>query len=369
MKNIIPYMDEFRNPDIVRKLNNRLNAIADPRRTLTFMEVCGTHTMSIFRFGIRQLLPPWIRLISGPGCPVCVTDESYIAQACQLGSREDVIIVTFGDLMPVPGGEASLEKIRGRGADVRVVYSPRQSLDICRENPDKQVVYLAVGFETTTPLTASLVQEAKQKNIENLSLLVAHKLVPPVMKILLDDPHLQLDGFICPPHVCAITGAKAFSFIPDQWHKACAIAGFESVDILSGILSLVEQNLDDDPKVENLYKRVVTDEGNVVAQKLVEKVYKPVSDAWRGLGTVDNSGCQFTEEFARFDAFSRFTIPEVKIPKSGCQCGDILKGYITPKECPLFGKKCVPEHPIGPCMVSTEGTCAAYYKYDYAPVY
>lgn len=360
----IRYLEEFRAPEAVGHLAKKLASFPQPDREMTFMEICGTHTMSIFRFGIRQLLPPWVRLISGPGCPVCVTDDQFIAQACAIGLEHDAVIVTFGDLMPVPGIDMSLEQARARGADVRVVYTPHQCLELAREEPEKAFVYLAVGFETTAPLTAALVLEAEAKKIDNVFLLGAHKLVPPAMKALIADQKLNIDGFICPPHVSAVIGSRPFEFIANDWKRPCVVAGFESADILLGLVTLVEMIRDNRFEVINHYRRVVRRDGNRHAQKMVDDAYEPCDDVWRGIGMIPQSGLSLRSHLSHRDASRRFpvTIPPKKPTK--CRCGDVLRGLITPKQCPLFGKACHPDHPLGPCMVSSEGTCAAYFKYD-----
>jgi hydrogenase expression/formation protein HypD len=360
MATTLRFIEEFRSPESVRRLAASIQGLPDSGGNLTVMEVCGTHTMSIFRHGIRQLLPPWIRLISGPGCPVCVTDDSYIALACLLGLEHKAILVTFGDLMRVPGMGVSLEQARARGADIRVVYTPRQSLEICREKPLRQIVFLAVGFETTAPLSAALVLEAEREKLDNLSLLVAHKLVPPVMAALLSDPALNLDGFLCPPHVSAIIGSRAFDFVPNQFRKACVVVGFEPADILLGLLDLARQRLEGRCAVSNLYRRVVRESGNSRALTMLQQVFQPSDTVWRGFGSIPGSGLTLRQEFAAFDAMNRFSLTLPSSIKTGCRCGDVLRGVINPKECPLFGKSCDPDRPIGPCMVSSEGTCAAY---------
>ncbi|MFC1850571.1 hydrogenase formation protein HypD [candidate division CSSED10-310 bacterium] len=358
------FIDEFRTPDVVRSLTRQLHSFPRPAETYSFMEVCGTHTMAIFRFGIRQILPTWVRLISGPGCPVCVTADDYIARACAIALQHQAIIATFGDLMPVPGAGFSLEQARAEGADVRVVYTPHDCIDICRRNPDREVVYLAVGFETTAPISAALVLEAQQKKIANFSLLVAHKLIPPAMNALLSDPDLKLDGFICPPHVSAIIGAQAFEFIPQTWAKPCVIAGFESTDIMRGLNNLVEQILNKQNHVANVYRRVVKYSGNTHARKMLYSVFESATATWRGIGQIPDSGLVLKSEYSSFDAARRFEVKLPPLKPSKCRCGDVLRGIITPKECSLFATACHPENPIGPCMVSSEGTCSAYYKYD-----
>lgn len=356
----------MKNEDEVQRQAARqlIKRIARLDRKVRLMEVCGTHTVAIFRAGIRQLLPEQVELVSGPGCPVCVTANDFLDQAIAYGKQSDVIITTFGDMLRVPGSAETLQEAKAAGADIRIVYSPLESLTVARENPAKTVIFLAVGFETTTPTAAATIEAARQEKITNFTVLTAHKLVPPVLKTLLADPATQVDGLLLPGHVCAITGTKPFEFVPKDYEVPAVVAGFEALDILQSVAMLADQILRAEPKVENQYARVVKLEGNPVAAQLASKVYQPVDAKWRGFGTVEKSGLELRETYATFDIRVRrpLTIPPAK-EAPGCRCGEVLKGAITPVSCPLFRRVCRPESPVGACMVSVEGTCAAWYKY------
>ncbi|MCL6519377.1 MAG: hydrogenase formation protein HypD [Armatimonadetes bacterium] len=356
------YVDEFRDFTLARTIVENINRIA--ARPLTLMEVCGTHTMAIARFGIRNLLPPNIRLISGPGCPVCVTPQAIIDCFIELGRAPNVILATFGDMIKVPGSRTTLEAERARGIDVRVVYSPLDSVIIARENPEKQVVFFGVGFETTIPAVALAVLEARELRLNNFSILSAHKLIPPAMMALACDPEVAIDGFICPGHVSAIIGSAAYEPITSKYGIPCVISGFEPLDILQSIFILTRQIIEGQAKVEVQYSRVVTREGNPAAIKCLRQVFEPDDSEWRGLGIITGSGLRLRHEFAEFDA-SRFVNNQILRPieNKACECGSILKGLKTPSKCQAFGNKCTPEHPLGPCMVSTEGACSAEYRY------
>lgn len=356
------HISEYRDKEICQKLVEKIWATS--KKSIRLMEVCGTHTMSIARNGIRQLLPQNIKLISGPGCPVCVTSQQEIDQFLKLAAYENVIITTFGDLMRVPGSYSTLQKERANGADIRVVYSTLDCLDIAEKNPEKQVVFLGVGFETTAPTIAAAILEASKKNLKNFSIISAHKVVPPALVALMENKNVAVNGFICPGHVSVIIGAKAYEPIAQNYHVPCVIAGFEPVDILQSIVMLVRQIEQGKGEVEIAYKRGVTYEGNKRAEEILNQVFQPCDTNWRGLGTIPQSGLKIRDEFEEFDAQNRFdlTVENVMEPK-GCACGEVLSGIKNPIDCTLFGKTCTPDDPIGPCMVSTEGTCAAYYKY------
>ncbi len=359
------YLEEFRNKDIVRKLIKRIEGIAEGMRHVKLMEVCGTHTMAIARFGIRRLLPENVELISGPGCPVCVTPNHYLDHAIALSRLPEVIITTFGDMIRVPGSTSSLEREKAAGHQVRVVYSTLDALQIAEKNPDKQVVFLGVGFETTVPTIAASILMAKQKGIENYSVLCSHKTMPKPMEVLASGEEVLLDGFICPAHVTAIIGAGAYQFLADKYGKACAVSGFEPVDILQGISLMLEQIRRGTPRVDNQYSRVATWEGNREAQQIIGQVFEPCDAEWRGIGWIPGSGLQIRQEYSRYDAAHRFSVQvEPTRENPGCICGEVMKGVSKPFDCKLFGKVCTPENPVGACMVSSEGTCAAYYKYD-----
>ncbi|WP_029541733.1 hydrogenase formation protein HypD [Selenomonas sp. AB3002] len=335
-------------------------------RHLRFMEVCGTHTVSIFRAGIRQLLPESVELVSGPGCPVCVTPDEYMDKAIAYACREDCIITTFGDMLKVPGTESSLGEAKTAGADIRIVYSPLDSLQVARENPDKKVIFLAVGFETTAPTAAATVLAAKQAGLTNLYMLSAQKLVPPALRLLIDDPEVLVDGFILPGHVSVVTGTEVFKFLESEYHIPGVVTGFEPLQILRSLYRLTRQVAEGVAKVENEYGSVVKPEGNPTSMAVTNKVYEPVAAKWRGIGEIPASGLKMRDAYKSFDIEEVLPLPVAELPqprKTGCRCGEVLKGIVTPHECPLFGKACVPTHAIGPCMVSVEGVCAAWYKY------
>jgi hydrogenase expression/formation protein HypD len=327
------------------------------------MEVCGTHTMSIFRHGIRSLLPDTIQLLSGPGCPVCVTSQGEIDAFIEL-ARQDAVVATFGDLMRVPGTRSSLEKERSRGGDIRVVYSTLDAVELARTNPDKKVVFLGVGFETTAPTVAASILAARAAGIDNYFVYAAHKRVLPALLALTGMDALKVDGFLLPGHVSVIIGEDAYRPLMDAHPLPCVVAGFEPGDILSGIRMLVRQIESGAARLENAYPRAVTAEGNRKAQAMMDEVFAPIDADWRGMGVIPKSGMGIRDAYAAYDARSAFTLdlPEAREPK-GCACGQVITGLVTPPECPLFRKTCTPMNPVGPCMVSSEGTCAAYYRY------
>jgi hydrogenase expression/formation protein HypD len=340
-------------------------------RPLTFMEVCGTHTMAAARFGIRELLPDTVRLISGPGCPVCVTPVSYVDHALALATCDDVIITTFGDMMRVPGSDAddddsprTLNAVRAAGADVRVLYSPMAALALARENPAKEVVFLGVGFETTAPGLALTVKRASEKHVRNFSMLLSAKTIPAAMTLLATADDIGLDGFLLPGHVSAIIGTEIYRPFAEQHGLACAVAGFEPLEMLRGIAQLVRQVSEGKYRVENCYKGVVKQAGNPTAIAVLKEVFETSAASWRGIGEVADSGLRIRDAFKAFDASKKFTVAlsEPKEPK-GCRCGDVLKGLIRPEMCGLFGAACTPMSPRGACMVSSEGSCAASYNY------
>lgn len=352
----------FRDSELAAKLTRRIHHQVN--RPIRIMEVCGTHTMAIFRHGIRSLLPENVELISGPGCPVCVTSAGDIDQIIELAEMPDIIIATFGDLLRVPGSKGkTLATARACGATVEVVYSPLDALKIARST-DRPVVFPAIGFETTIPVIAATVIEARQREVNNFMLLVSHKVVPPALDILLSDPELALDGLLCPGHVSAIIGEIAYEPFAEKYQIPCVIAGFEPVDILSSISMLACQIHDGKALVENSYPRVVSKEGNPIAREIINTAFEPCNAQWRGLGEIPDSGLKLKPEFIKHDAAHAFNLHPVFVPEpKGCRCGEILTGRVTPLECPLFNTRCTPTDPIGPCMVSSEGTCAAYSKY------
>ncbi len=357
--------DEFRKNDIAAPLRRELTSCVEDIGQIRIMEVCGTHTMSIFRHGIRSLLPPQITLLSGPGCPVCVTPASHIDAFINGATKENVILATFGDLIRVPGGDGSLASARAKGATVEIVYSPMDALSMAVKNPDKKIIFPAIGFETTAPTIAATVLQAEAQKTDNFFIISAGKTMPGPLKLLMSDPELEVDGLLCPGHVSAIIGANAYLPLAEQFNLHCAVAGFEPADILAGLVSIAHQFKAKKPRVDNCYTRAVTSRGNERAQKLIEAVFEPEDTEWRGLGIIEQSGLKLREKYSKYDALKQLDIPLTpsEEPK-GCKCGEILKGLLLPPDCPLYKKKCTPLNPIGPCMVSSEGTCAAYYRYS-----
>jgi hydrogenase expression/formation protein HypD len=332
-------------------------------RQINVMEVCGTHTVSIFRNGIRSILPGNLKLLSGPGCPVCVTDQGYIDVILELAERDDCIIATYGDMIRVPGKDRSLETVQA-SANVRVVLSSEDALQLAKDNPEKTVVFIAVGFETTTPASAVVVREAARESIENFCILSGHKLVVPAMRALLSGKNVSIDAFLCPGHVSVIIGYGAFTEIVRDFGRPCVVAGFEAVQIIEGLGEICEQLAAGRPKLKSLYPAVVTEKGNVAAQAIVTECFEPVDGYWRGLGEIKGSTLKLRDKYELFDAFKRFGIDEMPAEQeTGCRCGEVLCGLIDPPQCSLFGGKCTPREPVGPCMVSSEGACAAWFKY------
>lgn len=360
------YIDEFRNKLKILKIAEEIRKIMPPKE-INIMEVCGTHTQSFFRFGLHKLIPRNLRLIAGPGCPVCVSSQEYIDKAVEYAQDKDTIILTFGDMLRVPGSKSTLEKERAKGANVSVLYSALDTLVFARKNPRKRVIFLAVGFETTAPTIALSILNAKKENLNNLFFFSSLKLIPPAMDYLVKEGRLNLSGFLCPGHVSTIIGTKPYEFIPKRYKIGCCVAGFEPLDILEGIYFLIQQIVKNKPQVANQYIRVVTKTGNLKAQKIIFKLFKVCDAAWRGLGRIPKSGLRLKDEFRRFDVEKVIPLnPKHKTQNTKqkqCRCGEVLKGLITPDECALFNKVCSPQRPIGPCMVSSEGACNAYYKY------
>jgi len=355
------FVDEYRKKELILSIAEKLKTVST--KEIVLMEVCGGHTMAIHRFGLHSLLPSNIQLISGPGCPVCVSGQHFIDTAMAYSKLPGVIITTYGDLIRVPGSYTSLEKERANGSNIRIVYSVLESLEIAKNNLEKKVVFLGIGFETTAPATAAAILQAKQENIINFFVLSAHKVMPPVMKALVEEG-VKIDGFIAPGHVSAITGTALFDDLASVCGLGVVVSGFEPVDMMQAILMLVIQIESGKQRVEVQYQRVVHPEGNKTAQRMLEEVFELRDDQWRGLGMIPKSGLKIREELKDFDAALQF---DVEVPAStepkGCICGQILRGLKTPVDCPLFGKKCTPSDPVGACMVSGEGTCATYYKY------
>ena len=331
---------------------------------LNFMEVCGTHTMAIARNGLRPVFPKRINMISGPGCPVCVTPTEDIDKAIALSRKRDVIVATFGDMIKVPGSSSSLEKEKAGGADIRIIYSPMDALDIARQNPSKNVVLLGVGFETTSPGMAIAVKSARKEKIRNFYILTMFKTIPAALEAILKVRNRKIDGFLLPGHVSAVIGSKPYEFIAKKYKVPCVIGGFEAGDILKSVDMLLAQTEKHKPAVEIEYSSVVKELGNPQAKRALEEVFEKCDSAWRGIGGIPSSGLKLKGSFAAFDALKKFKIKtkKAKDPR-GCRCGDVLLGILDPEGCSLFGKRCVPSNPVGPCMVSSEGACAAKYKY------
>ncbi len=372
------YLDEFRDPEIAKSLVERIHAVPVTGE-VKFMEVCGSHTMAISRSGIRRMLPDHVKLLSGPGCPVCVTAQEDIDIMLAFGRIENVIVTTFGDMIRVPGTVGSLLNEKSNGADVRVVYSTLDALAIAREHPDKRVVFLGVGFETTVPTIARSIEVAHDEGILNYSVFLRGKTIPIPMEVLASDPEIGLHGFLCPAHVSAIIGTNSYQGLVDKYHLPCVAAGFEPLDILQGVLMLLRQVSEGRAVVENEYSRVATSQGNPAALALMDRFLEPVDANWRGIGVIPATGLSIRSEFAQWDAEWIFadeiqSIVEDLLSQQeasvwqamhkACQCGEVLKGKIIPPQCPLFGKACTPQNPVGPCMVSSEGSCAAYYRFE-----
>ncbi len=358
-------LKRFKDPHLARRIIEGLNA-ALGGRSLRVMEVCGTHTMAISRTGIRSLLRGRIELVSGPGCPVCVTDVADIDRMLAYARLKDVTVVTFGDMIRVPGTETSLLGERTRGADIRVVYSPLEAVQMAKNLPDRKVVFLGVGFETTAPVVALALETARQEGIGNFLVYSAFKVVPPAIRVLLEDQEIALDGFLLPGHVSTVTGSLAFAFIGKEYGLPAVVAGFEAVDILTALHRLTEAHDQGRSEVINAYTRAVREDGNPAAREILEKCFETVDARWRGIGKIPQSGLKLREAYAAHDAEEVLPVSLTTPPRepAGCRCGEVLKGKLVPPGCPLFGRACVPESPVGPCMVSSEGSCAAYYRYD-----
>lgn len=356
-------LDRFRDPALVRELIESIDALTQSETYI--MEVCGTHTVSIARSGFRSVMPEGIHLISGPGCPVCVTANSDIDHIIALTHVPDLIMTTFGDMIRVPGSSSSLLARKAEGADVRIVYSPIDALNIAQQNPDRAVVFVGVGFETTTPLVGSAIKRAAALGLSNFSIAGAHKNVPRALDVLVNDPEVRIDALILPGHVSTIIGAKPYEFLAEKYGIPGVITGFEPVDVLQGIAMLMRQLVESRSEIEIAYARGVMPEGNPAALSIIDEVFTVCDADWRGLGVIEQSGYRIRDEFASFDAFKRFDVSvEKTVEPRGCRCGDVLRGALSPNACPLFGTGCTPEHPIGPCMVSSEGSCAAFYRYQ-----
>lgn len=359
------FVDEFRNADLGARLAEQIALSVDPARQYKIMEVCGGHTHTIYRYGVADLLPTNVELVHGPGCPVCVIPMGRVDDAIAIAEQPRVILTCFGDMMRVPGSHGSLTEAKARGADVRMVYSPLDALRIAQANPDREVVFFAVGFETTAPSTALTILRAQAERTPNFFVYSNHVTIVPPIRALLESPDLRLDAFIGPGHVCTVVGARPFDFIAADYRKPVVISGFEPLDVLQSVHMILGQLREGRCEVENQYKRVVPHEGNAHAFRVLARVFelRPHFE-WRGLGFISQSALKLSPEFAEFDAELRYRVPGVRVadPKA-CQCGEVLKGVIKPWECKVFGTACTPEHPIGTCMVSSEGACAAYYNF------
>ncbi len=359
------FIDEFRNKEIAQGLIRRIFEVS--ARPVYLMEVCGTHTVSFFRYGIRDMLPKHIRLLSGPGCPVCVTPNQDIDLAIALSRRKDVLLATFGDMMRVPGSTSSLQKEKAEGRSIRIVYSPLEALRLAKEHPAKKIVFLAVGFETTSPAIAMTLLQAHREGIKNLFFLNTQKRVPPALRALLESKKVQIHGFILPGHVCTILGRKPFEFISGEFKRPAVIAGFEPLDLLQAVWMLVNQIEKEQASVEIQYTRVVRDQGNPVAVSKMNEAFQPDEALWRGLGWIPGSGCRLKDPFSSMDARRIEVEVEPSKEHPGCLCGEVLQAVKAPPECPLFKTVCHPDHPVGPCMVSVEGACFTYFKYEQNP--
>ncbi|MDD6650849.1 MAG: hydrogenase formation protein HypD [Eggerthellales bacterium] len=355
-------LNAFKDPALAKGLIASIQKWAPEHAVL--MEVCGTHTVAIARNGIRNLMPEGTRLASGPGCPVCVTSNRDIDTVIALSRVPNVIITTFGDMTRVPGSSSSLLKEQAAGADVRICYSPLDALTIAKENPDRPVVFVGVGFETTTPLVAMAIKRARAMGLSNFSVFAAHKNMPGALEAIIADPKLQVDALILPGHVSTIIGVEPYRFLAEKYGIPGVITGFEPLDVLEGITMLMRQLHEGRAEIEIAYKRGVMEQGNPVAMAVIDEVFDTCTATWRGLGPIEGSGYCIRPEYAQFDALRRFDLDiEPTVEPRGCRCGDVLRSAMAPDECPLFNKVCTPENPVGPCMVSSEGSCAAYYRY------
>lgn len=365
------FADEFRDPELAKSLVAEISRLADAlaagkTRPLQVMEVCGGHTHTIFRYGLKDLMPPSLEFVHGPGCPVCVLPMGRVDDCVAIAEHPQVIMTSFGDAMRVPGSKKSLLRAKAEGADVRTVYSPLDALKLAQRHPDREVVFFGLGFETTMPSTAMTVLQAEAQGVRNFSLFCNHITIIPTVKAILDSPDLQIDGFLGPGHVSMVIGSRPYDFIAKQYHRPLVVAGFEPLDILQALWMVLKQMSEGRCEVENQYKRIAPEDGNPAALDAITRVFELREFfEWRGLGSIDHSGVRMRRAYARFDAEQRFSVPNLKIadPKS-CQCGEVLKGVIKPSQCKVFGTLCTPETPMGALMVSSEGACAAYHQYS-----
>ncbi|MBR2834150.1 MAG: hydrogenase formation protein HypD [Coriobacteriales bacterium] len=361
-------LSDFRDPELTKELLETLRKLCGDR-TMNLMEVCGTHTVSIGRYGLRKAVPEGVKLLSGPGCPVCVTSNHDIDTAIAMARVPNVTVATFGDMVRVPGSSTTLGAQRAHGADIRVVYSPLDALEIARKEPQHNVVFIGVGFETTMPVVGASIQMAAEEGLQNYFVLSAHKRTAPALEVIANDPQTRIDGFILPGHVSTITGVEPYRFLAETYGIGGVVTGFEPVDILNGITRLAAMVVQQKPAIENAYSRGVNNNGNLTALATIKDVFEPCDAQWRGLGVIPLSGMRIAEKYRAFDALEAFE-PDVEPVREtkGCRCGDVLRGRIAPDACPLFGRACNPENPVGPCMVSSEGSCAAYYRYRDTPL-
>ncbi|AGK54576.1 hydrogenase formation protein HypD [Bacillus sp. 1NLA3E] len=365
---MLEILKQSSNPDLCKEL---LQAVIEKAREFydvfgrkpAFMEVCGSHTMALAKSGVKQCLINDVKLVSGPGCPVCVTDQKSIDAMIALSEGQDRIICTFGDMVRVPGSTKTLLDAKTAGKDIRVLYSPVDAVRLAEENPDKEVIFLGIGFETTIPIIALLVGQAHSKQLKNFSVWMATKLVEPILRSLLDAGEARIDGFLLPGHVSIVLGENYYQFLAEEYHVSGVISGFEPAELLSGIYKLIDLALKNEAKIINDHRSIVTKEGNLVAKEWMDTYFEVCDEAWRGIGTIPNSGLDIKPEFDQYNAKKRFQIKIEEPKKTKCRCGEVIRGLISPNECPLFAKACKPTNPIGPCMVSAEGSCSAYYHY------
>lgn len=348
----------------IREIAHRLKNFK-LEREIRIMEVCGTHTREFFRTGVKDMFPEGLRLVDGPGCPVCVTPNKYLDRAIEIGKKYGAVLATFGDMIKVPSSYSSLAKEKAEGMQIEICYSPADALNIAEEQSGKEIIFLSLGFETTAPAEAITVKQAKRRNIKNFFLLCGNKITIPAVKALLDAGDAKIDGFILPGHVSAITGVEAWKFIPKNYSKPCVVSGFEDHDLVKATITILDFVLGNKCVVANEYTRVVKSAGNIKAQEIIHEVFVSVDSIWRGIGNIPGSGLALRSEYADFDAEKKFPVdvPPAR-EHAGCRCGELLRGLISPEDCPLFGKACLPEHAVGPCMVSSEGPCSAYYLYS-----
>lgn len=365
---MLEILKQSSNPELCKELLAAVKERAQEFQMLfgrnpAFMEVCGSHTMALAKSGVKSCLINDVRLISGPGCPVCVTDQQSIDAMISLSEGEGRIICTFGDMVRVPGSEKTLLDAKTEGRDIRVLYSPVDAITIAQENPDKEVIFLGIGFETTIPILAILVGKAHELQLQNFSVWMTTKLVEPILRSLLDAGEVRLDGFLLPGHVSIVLGEDSYQFLPKEYHVSGVISGFEPAELLSGIYHLIDLAIKNEAKIINDHQAIVTKQGNKVAKAWMDTYFSVCDEAWRGIGIIPNSGLDIKDEYEKYNAKKRFHVLQREVKKTKCRCGEVIRGLISPNECPLFGKACRPMNPIGPCMVSAEGSCSAFYHY------